>query len=221
MSDFAKNLKNLRLKKGLLQEEVANALGISKQVVSTYENGTRSPSFDGLIKIAAFFGVTTDYLLGVDSLGLSPEAMQKISDLNTIAKQNLFDEPLRVLSKIIESDKFLELVVYSALYVYDGQIGSDFVINTDIDIDLPNDKILKAIISGNNYGLSEKECRMINDFRRELLLMLPRDEFERILDEIRIQKDTNTAEEESPIFEKKLAELRIKELSISEEDKKA
>lgn len=61
------NIKNLRLAFSLSQVELAGSLGVSKQCVSNWENDYIQPSVDMLIKIAGFFKVTTDYLLGLDS----------------------------------------------------------------------------------------------------------------------------------------------------------
>lgn len=58
------NLKALRKEKKLTLSDIANALGTSSQVISRYELGQREPDLDTLKKIADFFGVTTDYLLG-------------------------------------------------------------------------------------------------------------------------------------------------------------
>lgn len=58
------NLKKLRKSKNLLQSDIANTLGISKATYSTYEIGTRTPPADMLCKLADYFNVTTDYLLG-------------------------------------------------------------------------------------------------------------------------------------------------------------
>lgn len=60
------NLKNVRLLKKLTQQEVANALNISVQAYSHYETGRREPDFNTLTRLANFFNVTTDYLLGKD-----------------------------------------------------------------------------------------------------------------------------------------------------------
>ena len=57
-------LKELRKAKGLLQSDIANALGISKATYSTYEIGTRTPPADMLCKLADYFNVSVDYLLG-------------------------------------------------------------------------------------------------------------------------------------------------------------
>lgn len=58
------NIKDIRLRKGLTQSEVASALGVSSVVYSRYETGKRQPSIDVLIQMADVFGVTVDYLLG-------------------------------------------------------------------------------------------------------------------------------------------------------------
>ena len=63
--DFGVILKQLRKNRGMTQSEVGKHVGLSKAVVSKYENGLGYPSFDVLIRIADFFGVTTDFLLGV------------------------------------------------------------------------------------------------------------------------------------------------------------
>ncbi|MGI6429335.1 MAG: helix-turn-helix domain-containing protein [Syntrophomonadaceae bacterium] len=57
-------MKTLRLQANLSQSELAQSLGISRSAVSSYENGTRDPNYDILLKLAAFFNVSTDYLLG-------------------------------------------------------------------------------------------------------------------------------------------------------------
>lgn len=64
--NFNEILKNLRKTNGLTQKELGEHVGLSKAVVSKYENGMGYPTFDTLIRIAKYFGVTTDYLLGVE-----------------------------------------------------------------------------------------------------------------------------------------------------------
>lgn len=64
-SEFGENLKKLRTAHSLTQQELGAKVGLSKAVVSKYENGLGYPTFDVLIRIAAYFGVTTDYLLGM------------------------------------------------------------------------------------------------------------------------------------------------------------
>ena len=61
------NIKSLRLSFNLSQVELAAALGVSKQCVSNWENDYIQPSVDMLIKLAKYFNVSTDYLLGLAS----------------------------------------------------------------------------------------------------------------------------------------------------------
>lgn len=59
------NIKMLRKSFSLSQVELAHILGVSKQCVSNWENGYIQPSLDMFIKIAQYFNVSTDYLLGL------------------------------------------------------------------------------------------------------------------------------------------------------------
>lgn len=71
-------LKELRKTKGISQDEVANALGITLRTYQNYEYGQREPNIEMINKIADFFGVTTDYLLGREPQP-NPLAMLNIS----------------------------------------------------------------------------------------------------------------------------------------------
>lgn len=61
---FAERLRELRKAKGLSQPEFAQAFNIASGTISMWETGKRQPDFDTLQKLAKFFGVTADYLLG-------------------------------------------------------------------------------------------------------------------------------------------------------------
>ena len=57
-------LKELRLDKGLKQSELANILMTTQATIGKYERGDLEPNLDFLKKLADFFEVSTDYLLG-------------------------------------------------------------------------------------------------------------------------------------------------------------
>lgn len=61
---FKKRLTMLRKSKKLTQIELAKMLGISRGSLSMYEIGQREPDFAMLRRIADFFNISTDYLLG-------------------------------------------------------------------------------------------------------------------------------------------------------------
>lgn len=63
---LGERLRKLRTEKRLTQGQVADRLGLTKSVVSAYETGLRSPSYDVLIRLCGMLGVTADYLLGMD-----------------------------------------------------------------------------------------------------------------------------------------------------------
>lgn len=79
------NIKRLRLTRGLSQVGFAKAMGVSKQCVSNWENDNVMPSIEMLVKIADYFNVTTDYVLGrnektyIDVSGLTDEQISHIS----------------------------------------------------------------------------------------------------------------------------------------------
>ena len=64
MVSIGSRLRKSRDQKNLNQKEAAEALGISNVVLNRYENDERLPDVDTLGKLAEFYGVTTDYLLG-------------------------------------------------------------------------------------------------------------------------------------------------------------
>ena len=62
--NFSENLRRLRKAKDIKQEALAEAMNVSRQTVSKWENGTAMPDFKKLNAIAEYFGVTMDELLG-------------------------------------------------------------------------------------------------------------------------------------------------------------
>ena len=65
MASLATRLRELRTKKDIGQKEVGAFLGVSDSSIRKYESGERTPDPDSLTKLAQYFAVTTDYLLGV------------------------------------------------------------------------------------------------------------------------------------------------------------
>lgn len=59
-----KRIKDMRLEKGMSQQELGDLIGVTKVSICGYENGTRTPSLDTFCVLADIFETTTDYLLG-------------------------------------------------------------------------------------------------------------------------------------------------------------
>ncbi|ODA41077.1 helix-turn-helix domain-containing protein [Desulfosporosinus sp. BG] len=69
---FPDRLSTLRTSKGLTHQEMADMLGITRQAYSNYEAGKREPDHDTLRRLAEFFMISTDYLLGHDNVKTTP-----------------------------------------------------------------------------------------------------------------------------------------------------
>lgn len=117
---LAKRLKELRFKKGLTQESFADILGVSQQTVASWENNKATPKIDALATMADYFEVTTDYLLGretLNSVQLSDEQMVLLDDfeeLDTVNKQKVFS----YIRDLIRSQHFSQQVKSSTSKIF-------------------------------------------------------------------------------------------------------
>ena len=64
---FGERLKELRAEKGVGQIELSVALGVSKGIISLWENGLREPKLSNLVALARYFQVSIDYLAGLEN----------------------------------------------------------------------------------------------------------------------------------------------------------
>ena len=87
--DFGSKLKELRTQNGLTQKQLADQLGVTKSVVYFYERQERTPSPDILRKLAAVFHVSSDFLLGIDTV--------KRLDIS-----NLDDDDIQLVSLLVD-----------------------------------------------------------------------------------------------------------------------
>lgn len=80
-------LRTLRTENNLTQKQVADRIGLAISAVSSYESGTRYPSYEALIQLSRIFHVSTDYLLGltekrsIDVTGLDDSEVELLSQL--------------------------------------------------------------------------------------------------------------------------------------------
>lgn len=86
-------IAELRKQKGLKQIDFASAMGVSQSTLSNWETGRNQADPDSLIKLADYFNVTVDYLMGRDEEKknpLTPEESERV---------NKFDELFSSLSE--------------------------------------------------------------------------------------------------------------------------
>lgn len=72
-------IKQLRENRGLIQEILAAELGITQQMLSKYERDILCIKVDVLMKIAEYFNVTTDYLLGISEVKRDLQGQMKMN----------------------------------------------------------------------------------------------------------------------------------------------
>lgn len=72
-------IKQLRENRGLIQESLASELGITQQMLSKYERDVLCIKVDVLKRIAEYFNVTTDYLLGVSEVKRDLQGQMKVN----------------------------------------------------------------------------------------------------------------------------------------------
>ncbi len=148
---FKDRLKKLRKEKELTQKEIAKELDITQQQYAKWENGERNPNSETLEKLADYFKVTTDYLLGRTNYNHYIFQTEDVSELFAnkiygmftvqIIKQN-FEELLPEIS---------EAVSYGSLEEYPIPKRIEYLQNLKLEI---------------NSGLKLKEKQ--NYFEREL-----------------------------------------------------
>lgn len=138
VESFPKTLAYLRKEKKISQKEAAAALGVSQALLSHYENGLREPGLEFAVRAAEYYGVSTDYLLGVtadkegrlisvselpdagrgrrrDSQNNTPFAMQRRISLNGVGF--LYDMLAKTGSPSLleEAASYLDLAVYKLI----------------------------------------------------------------------------------------------------------
>jgi repressor LexA len=82
LTEFPSRLKDLRKEKNLRQKDLATDLGVARTTIANYEQGTRFPDKDVLNKLANYFNVSTDYLLGrIDYPSYLPQGTMPANDM--------------------------------------------------------------------------------------------------------------------------------------------
>lgn len=124
---FPSRLRELMKKNNVSQEKLGKAIGVTRQAVSNYTSGLSSPDWLGIAKIARYFNVRSDYLIGLsdvashrldlesacESLGLTEKAAEHISKYRYEYESTFDSESLKLLgssfmpiNNLLESDSY-------------------------------------------------------------------------------------------------------------------
>ncbi len=111
---LAENLRNLRKKFNLTQQEIADILGIDRSTYTFYEAGKSTPSKENIVKLCDIFNVTVGYLFGVE---------KNCPELKVANQSDVVEEKIEGLSEISRNERFI-LMAYRSL---DAQKKKKFV----------------------------------------------------------------------------------------------
>ena len=150
-------LKTLRKQMGKTQTDIANYLGISYQAYAHYESGRRAPDPQSLKKLADYFGVSVDYLLGRDE---APASKGKwINVYGEIAA----GIPIEAIEDIIDQEEIsLDMAAsgeYIALQVkgssMEPRIRDKDVVIIRLQEDVQSGEIAAVFVNGNSVTLKQ------------------------------------------------------------------
>ena len=150
-SIFQERFSNLIKERGITQAEASDGIGVTRQAISLYATGKRTPDINSLYRIADFFRVSADYLLGLSDVksfdaeekaisektGLSESSIEKLLGLNRVKnikmkiKRRDLDEATYKLKKNIDPSEIDEIMNSKA----EDDLFFPFMLNKFIEAD--------------------------------------------------------------------------------------
>ena len=119
---FQDKLQMLRKSKGLSQEKLGYEIGVSRQAITKWENGSAMPEVEKVILLSEFFHVTTDYLL--KEYIEEPEKLQAVEQATDPKKKISIRLKIGIPALLVSTVFWLVLWVLSQLYPVYSVTGS-------------------------------------------------------------------------------------------------
>ena len=110
----ADRIQNLRKIKGISQEQLAEAIGVSRQAVSKWESEQSTPDLEKIVLMSNFFDVTTDYLL---------KGIEPTNEINHMTVGDVIDN--KILTGA--NGKRMKIILRYVLYVIIGVLAVDLL----------------------------------------------------------------------------------------------
>ena len=105
---MVKNLKKLRRKAGLSQQQLADVIGVSQQSVNKYENHSIEPDISTLTALADCFGTSVDYLIGHTEYS---QKIEPVSPYDLNAEEASLIDGFRLLSE--QEKQSIEMIIHN------------------------------------------------------------------------------------------------------------
>lgn len=112
--NVADRIQNLRKIKGISQEQLAEAIGVSRQAVSKWESEQSTPDLDKIVLMSDFFDVTTDYLLK----GIEPTNETEHLTVGDVINNKILTDT---------NGKRMKIILRYVLYVFIGVLAVDLL----------------------------------------------------------------------------------------------
>ncbi len=119
--EFSNRLYELRKKKGLSQEELANRLNVTRQTISKWEVGDSTPDMEKLVAISDLFGISLDELVvGKETKeDMKEEPTQSIPKINTSGNKRIAEKALKMIgifAAVFITVDIISMIVYFLVY---------------------------------------------------------------------------------------------------------
>ncbi len=179
-NQLGEKIKALRIAAGHTQDDLAALLDKQRQVISYYENGTRTPNLNELIIIAKEYNTTTDYLLGLSTAATSNTDIKAICDYTGLDEYTVENLNLILGSDSYPSYGFNEFTKFCTNFIYN--IGNNF---NEFNFISNLDKFTNTFFAyGKDYNKkkTQNELKQINE-EIELYKFKLTKSFNKLLDE--------------------------------------
>ncbi len=140
---FGENVHRLRTERGMTQERLADFLGVSFQAISKWERGETVPDLFMLPVIASFFGVTTDYLLGLDKSEQEKEIQEYIDLYSKLWQEAKYEDVLKCMKQAIKEfpSEYGLLVRYMNALIWCGSVSDARALSIKNEVEAIYDRI--------------------------------------------------------------------------------
>lgn len=112
--NVADRIQNLRKIKGISQEQLAEAIGVSRQAVSKWESEQSTPDLEKIVLMSDFFDVTTDYML---------KGIEPTNEIEHMTVGDVIDN--KILTDT--NGKRMKIILRYVLYVFIGVLAVDLL----------------------------------------------------------------------------------------------
>lgn len=136
MAKIADRIKQLRKKKGVSQSQLAEAIGVKNNTVSTWERGTRKPDFVALQLLSDYFEVSFEYLLGnsdKEEARIKPSP-KELDSCALSAKADEIKESTELLCRLSDKSRKIVEELIASIYRTEHRDGELFDETFEVEI---------------------------------------------------------------------------------------